>query len=214
MDLPVKIAYDRIMVDLSLEIHHGGRVCGIDEVGRGPLAGPVVAAAVIFERPHPDPALIADLGDSKTLSGARRAALVPRIQADAAWGVGAASVAEIDRLNILNATFLAMRRALAALPGPVDRALVDGNRDPGLGLPTRLVVKGDGKSASIAAASIIAKVVRDRAMARLAARYPDYGWERNAGYGVRAHLDALDRCGVCAHHRRSFRPVAARIAAD
>ena len=181
-----------------------GWICGVDEVGRGPWAGPVVAAAVML------PAGVCPPGvtDSKKLSPARRAALVAPIRAAGLVGLGAASVAEIDRLNILQATWLAMRRALAALPAPPDAALIDGNRvPPGLSCPAQAVVGGDACVPAIAAASIVAKVVRDRAMARLAPRYPAYGWERNAGYGVAAHRAALMRLGVTPHHRRSFRPV-------
>ena len=193
--------------DLSLETACNGRVAGLDEVGRGPLAGPVVAAAALFPGLAVPDDLLSALDDSKKLSEKQRLALYPRIITTAQIGIGAASVAEIDQLNILQASLLAMRRALAALPSDADYALVDGNRDPGLKIPTRLVVKGDGKSVSIAAASIVAKVVRDRGMEKLARRYPYFGWERNAGYGTQQHRDALARRGATAHHRRSFKPV-------
>lgn len=195
------------MPDLTLERGLGGRVAGIDEVGRGPLAGPVVAAAVLFETPPP-PEIEAAIDDSKKLTPARRAAVLDRLLTHAKIGLGAASVAEIDRLNILEATMVAMQRALAALPVTPDSALVDGNRAPQLACPARTVVGGDGLSLSIAAASIVAKVTRDVAMARLAERYPGFGWERNAGYGTAEHTAALDRLGPTPHHRRSFRPVA------
>ena len=179
------------------------RVAGLDEVGRGPLAGPVVAAAVVLPDPLP-PALAALLDDSKRLSPAAREAAYAALRASAAEiGVGAASVREIGVINILQASLLAMRRALGRLPVP-DLALVDGNTDPRLGCPTRCVVGGDGSEKAISAASIIAKVLRDRLMSRLALRHPGYGWERNAGYGSAAHRAALHRLGITAHHRRGF----------
>ena len=181
----------------------GGRVAGVDEAGRGPWAGPVVAAAVIL-----DPASIPDgINDSKVLSRAKREQLLNPILESACVGVGQASVEEIDRLNILQASLLAMRRAVSALATMPDACLVDGNLDPGLEIPTRLLVKGDAISLSIAAASIVAKVTRDRIMCDLAALYPAYGWERNAGYGVPAHRDALQLVGISPHHRKSFAPI-------
>ncbi|CAA7613389.1 ribonuclease HII [Magnetospirillum sp. UT-4] len=190
--------------DLAFETRLGGVVCGIDEVGRGPLAGPVVAAAVILDSATAPEGL----DDSKKLSARRRDALAERVLARCAVGLGQASVAEIDATDILKATFLAMARALAALGRPVDHALVDGNRPPPLSCPVTCVVGGDGKSLSIAAASVVAKVHRDRLMAELARDFPGYGWERNAGYGTAEHLDALRRLGPTPHHRRSFAPVA------
>ncbi|MFQ5623002.1 MAG: ribonuclease HII [Paracoccaceae bacterium] len=181
-----------------------GPVCGIDEAGRGPWAGPVVAAAVIL----PAGCAISGIDDSKKLTKLRRERLCREIVAVADVGLGDASVKEIDELNILAASHLAMCRAVAALPRAPAFALVDGNRlPPGLPCPARAIVKGDARSASIAAASIVAKVARDRIMAELAARFPGYGWESNAGYGVPAHRDALHRLGVTPHHRRSFRPI-------
>lgn len=190
--------------DWSLEARFEGPVAGIDEVGRGPLAGPVVAAAVIL-----DPArLPAGLRDSKQLAKATRERLDDEIRGTAiAFAIGSASVEEIDRINILEAALLAMRRAVAALPRPPVACLVDGNRDPRTGLPTRTVVGGDRRSLSIAAASILAKVTRDRIMAGLAREHPAYGWEKNAGYGVPLHLDSLRLVGVSPHHRKSFAPV-------
>lgn len=190
--------------DFSLEAACPAPVCGVDEVGRGPWAGPVLAAAVIL-----DPARLPEgLNDSKKLSAARREALAATIREAAMVGMGQASVEEIDRLNILQATYLAMRRAVAALPAAPAFALIDGNRvPPGLDCPCETVVKGDARSLSIAAASIVAKVERDAIMARLAAEHPGYGWERNAGYGVKAHAEALKTLGVTPHHRRSFRPI-------
>jgi ribonuclease HII len=201
--------------DFLLETQAGGRVAGVDEAGRGPLAGPVVAAAVVF--PSGVPAALAGLlDDSKKLSPARReiAFAALRACADAEIGVGAASVAEIVRLNILGATLLAMRRAVLRLPVAPTRALIDGNRPPMLPCPTDCIVEGDGKSLSIAAASIVAKVIRDRAMARLAMRYPVYGWAANAGYPTAAHRDMLIQFGATPHHRPGFGPVpTARIIA-
>jgi ribonuclease HII len=192
------------MPDFLLEAESGGRVAGVDEAGRGPLAGPVLAAAVVFPAGVPA-ALAVLLDDSKKLSAAQREAAFMALRASGAEiGIGAASVAEILRLNILQAALLAMRRAVARLPNAPDLALVDGNKAPGLACPTRCVIGGDGISLSIAAASIVAKVIRDRAMARLAARYPDYGWAANAGYGTAQHRQALRRLGATAHHRASF----------
>jgi ribonuclease HII len=185
--------------------HRGGarRVAGVDEVGRGPLAGPVTAAAVIL-----DPARIpAGLQDSKTLTARRRVALAAEIHATAEVSIAHCSVVEIDRLNILRAAHLAMTRAVAGLAG-VDHALIDGNSLPdGLPCAAQPVVKGDARSLSIAAASIVAKVCRDALMVDLAQQHPGYGWDSNAGYGFRAHLQALRDIGVSPHHRRSFRPV-------
>ena len=193
--------------DLALERAAGGRVAGVDEVGRGPWAGPVVAAAVVFDADGPPPRLRAMITDSKLLKAEQRAALQPAILACADTVVGIASVAEIDSMNILQATLLAMRRAVVRLARVPDLVLVDGNRAPRLPCPVQTVVGGDRTSLSIAAASIVAKVTRDRLMARLAADHPAYGWERNAGYGTAEHRTALARLGPCVHHRRSFRPI-------
>lgn len=180
-------------------------VCGIDEAGRGPLAGPVVAAAVIL-----DPGALPDgLDDSKRLTADRRQVLNAELASMAMIGVGTASVVEIDEINILNATMLAMRRAVDALPVPPRAALVDGNRCPDLPCPAQTVVKGDQKCLSIAAASIVAKVHRDRLMTDLAAKFPVYGWRSNVGYGTAEHLAALKNHGATPHHRRSFSPVRA-----
>ena len=197
--------------DLSLEDAAGGRVAGVDEAGRGPWAGPVVAAAVVFEAGGPPAPLRATITDSKLLKAEQRAALQPAILACADAALGIASVAEIDGMNILQATLLAMRRAVARLAHPPDLALVDGNRAPSLPCAVRTVVGGDRVSLSIAAASIVAKVARDRMMARLAQEHPGYGWERNAGYGTAEHRAGLARLGVTAHHRRSFRPIRERL---
>ncbi len=202
------------MPDFSLEdalaARHGGLIAGVDEVGRGPWAGPVLAAAAILKPDAPDD-LLAALNDSKKLSAKKREALAEAIP-ECAWvGVGAASVAEIDRVNILGASRLAMCRAVTRLPVQPGACLVDGTRLPGLDCPAEAVVKGDSRSLSIAAASIVAKVLRDRLMARLAVRYPAYKWQNNAGYGTKAHQEGLAAEGVTAHHRRSFAPIRARL---
>lgn len=180
------------------------RIVGVDEAGRGPLCGPVTAAAVWLA---PD-AIPPGLGDSKRLSAARRETLFAQLQGVADIGIGHASPAEIDALNILKASYLAMRRAIAALAVPPDFALIDGNRlPPDLPCAAQAVVKGDGRVLSIAAASIIAKVTRDAIMADLARRYPGYGWEQNAGYPTRRHINAIADLGLTPEHRRSFKPI-------
>jgi ribonuclease HII len=197
------------MPDFVLEMSCEGLVCGVDEAGRGPLAGPVVAAAVVLDRRRLPRALRRGLDDSKKLTPEEReefASLLERCEG-AAIGIGAASVIEIDRRNILRATLAAMCRAVAALPLPPAVALVDGNVPPPLPCPVRTVVGGDGLSLSIAAASVIAKVTRDRLMRRLALRYGGYGWETNVGYGTPEHQQALKLLGLTPHHRRSFAPV-------
>lgn len=200
------------MPDFSRELSIGGRVAGVDEVGRGPLAGPVLAAAVIL--PADLPANIAALlDDSKKLSAGKRALAWRALrESGAEIGLGAASVAEIYRLNILQASFLAMRRAIAALPASPDHALVDGNKNPGLLIPCTTLVGGDGLSLSIAAASIVAKETRDRLMQRLSRRYPAYGWEKNAGYAALVHRNAIVSHGPTPHHRRGFGPLLQDIA--
>ena len=178
-----------------------GLVCGIDEAGRGPLAGPVYAAVVILP-PDWEPE---GLNDSKKLSPGRRDVLYGEITAKAAaWSVAFATELEIDEVNILQATFLAMRRALAGLKLAPDYALVDGNRDPILGIPTRCEVKGDGRNACIAAASILAKVSRDRLMLEYDRQYPGYGFAKHKGYGTKAHYAALAELGPCPIHRLTF----------
>jgi ribonuclease HII len=189
------------------------RVCGVDEVGRGPLAGPVVAAAVVLDGERMPRKLRREIDDSKALPKEKREEIHAVVTAAgcgwALWSIGAADVAEIDSINILQASLLAMRRAVAGLALVPDHALVDGDRCPDFGLPATAVVGGDGLSLSIACASIVAKVHRDRLLAALAADHPAYGWERNAGYATQEHLVALRRHGPTAHHRRSFAPVAA-----
>ncbi len=185
-----------------------GLVCGIDEAGRGPLAGPVVAAAVILNPANP----ITGLNDSKKLSEKKRELLAVEIREKAiAWCVAEASVEEIDQLNILQATFLAMQRAVAGLSVAAESALVDGNRCPKLMIPVEAVVKGDGKIASIAAASILAKTVRDRGMLGLHAQYPEYGFDRHMGYPTAVHVAALEKHGPSPVHRKSFGPVARQL---
>lgn len=182
-------------------------VAGVDEVGRGPLAGPVVACAVVL--PQDVSRLPDGITDSKKLTARKREVLAPLLRECCSYALGEASVAEIDELNILEATFLAMRRALAALPIKPDIALIDGNRAPkGLLCPARTIVGGDAACLSIAAASIIAKVERDHLMQQLDHEWPDYGWASNAGYGAPVHLEALERLGATPHHRLSFAPVA------
>jgi ribonuclease HII len=198
------------MPDLSLELMAGGVTAGIDEAGRGPWAGPVIAAAVILDGATLPEELADAIDDSKALSRNQRQAVFDRLPPYALIGIGGASVGEIDRLNILAATFRAMARALAALQrrgGRPDLALIDGNRVPALNCPCCAVVGGDAKSLSIAAASIVAKVTRDRIMTRLDRRYPVFGWARNAGYGTAQHRAALDQVGVTRHHRISFKPI-------
>jgi ribonuclease HII len=188
--------------EVSLRLH-GGPVCGVDEAGRGPWAGPVVAAAVIL-----DPADIpAGIADSKTLDADARERLYPRIVGTSQCAVGIADVTRIDRDNILHATMWAMAQAVAGLPQRPRLALIDGNRAPLLACEARTIVKGDARCLSIAAASIIAKVTRDRLMIALGRELPGYGFERHKGYGTAEHAEALARLGVTAYHRRSFKPV-------
>ena len=196
----------RVCPDFSYEtqarVRGARRVAGVDEVGRGPLAGPVTACAVVLD-PERVPA---GLADSKLLTAARRQELFVKIMAVAEVSVAHASVAEIDSLNILRASHLAMERAVAALSA--DHALIDGNLLPrGLGCPGTSIIGGDALCLSIAAASIVAKVTRDRIMVDLAQQHPGYGWDRNAGYPTREHVAALKNLGVTPAHRRSFRPV-------
>jgi ribonuclease HII len=200
------------MPDLDLELACGGLVCGIDEVGRGPLAGPVVAAAVILDLDHLPRALRRGIDDSKVLSAASREEYCRDLRACAVIGIGAASVREIDTINILRASLIAMQRALRALGVRPDAALVDGNVAPVLPCPVTTVIGGDARSLSIAAASIVAKVTRDRIMRELASRYAGYGWETNVGYGTRQHQAALAALGATIHHRRSFAPVRIALA--
>jgi ribonuclease HII len=198
------------MPDLSLESALRARgfraIAGVDEAGRGPLAGPVAAAAVIL----PDHFACEGLDDSKKISASRRDALFKRLTSDTAviWSVALASSGEIDTLNILRATHLAMRRAVEGLARIPDHCLIDGLPVREFPIPYQAVIKGDGKSLSIAAASIIAKVTRDRLMREIDREFPDYGFAKHQGYGTKVHLEALRNHGPCRHHRRSFQPVA------
>lgn len=192
------------MPDLALEARFSGCVCGVDEAGRGPWAGPVVAAAAILDSARLPPGI----DDSKKLTARRRELLFPVIMATARVGIGAASVAEIERLNILGASLLAMQRAVAALPVVPDHALIDGKHCPKqLCCPATAVVDGDARSLSIAAASIVAKVIRDRLMDKLDSRYPAYAWAANKGYGTAAHQAGLRLAGISPHHRLGFAPL-------
>ena len=200
------------MPDFAIEKRCDGVVCGIDEAGRGPLAGPVVAAAVVIDRRRFRGELREVLDDSKALRLAERENCYYELLTGSRTGavrigVGAASAHEIDRINILRASLVAMRRAMTALGLVPDIALVDGNVAPPLPCRVRTVVRGDALSFSIAAASVIAKVTRDRIMHALAPRYPGYGWETNVGYATVEHRDGIRRLGVTPHHRRSFAPV-------
>jgi ribonuclease HII len=204
------------MPDFAIERRCEGTVCGLDEAGRGPLAGPVVAAAVIIDRRRFRGELRYVLDDSKALSRELRERCYDGLRAGVrsgivGIGIGAASVAEIDRINVLRANLLAMSRAATALTASTgvapDVALVDGNIAPTLPCAVRTIVKGDSLSLSIAAASVVAKVTRDRIMRALAPRHPGYGWETNVGYATAEHCEAIRRLGVTPHHRRSFAPI-------
>jgi ribonuclease HII len=201
------------MPNFTYERRIGGLVAGIDEAGRGPLAGPVVAAAVVFRELRLPRALSGCIDDSKQMSHDEREATFARLRAhegrgEIVIGIGAASVGEIDRINILQATFLAMRRAMRRLGCTPDAALVDGNLVPrDLGCRAEALVDGDARCLSIAAASIVAKVVRDRAMVRLAGRYGGFGWATNVGYGTTEHIEGIERLGPTRHHRLSFAPL-------
>ncbi len=184
-------------------IAQGLTVCGVDEAGRGPWAGPVVAAAVILDPRH----IPKGVNDSKKLTEARREALFDPIMASAIVGVGIISAARIDEINILKATYEAMRAAVSALSQIPSFALIDGNRVPPLACPCETMIEGDGKSLSIAAASVIAKVTRDRIMHALDRQYPDYLFAAHKGYGTAAHTAALTRFGPCPEHRKSFAPI-------
>jgi ribonuclease HII len=199
------------MPDLVHEKRHGcddGKIiCGVDEVGRGPLAGPVVAAALILPRGGLPPEIAGKIRDSKQLNPRQRESLFPVLTQLCCYAIAEASVREIDELNILHASLLAMKRAVEGLSIKPNHALIDGNRAPKLKCSATPIVKGDSQSLSIAAASIIAKVTRDRFMKKLAEEHPGYGWERNAGYGTPEHLAALRQLGPTIWHRDSFAPV-------
>ncbi|TMJ77731.1 MAG: ribonuclease HII [Alphaproteobacteria bacterium] len=196
----MKATFELEAIELEL---NGGPIAGVDEAGRGPLAGPVVAAAVVL-----DPAFISDgIADSKALDAKSRQSVYQAIVATAQVGIGVAGVDRIDSDNILNASLWAMAQAVARLDCRPRLVLVDGNKVPNVECSTRAIVQGDAKCLSIAAASIVAKVVRDAMMAELARDYPHYGFDRHKGYGTREHHEAIARHGVTPHHRRSFRPV-------
>lgn len=201
------------MPDFELENTYAFPVAGIDEAGRGPWAGPVVAGAVVIKDRNLDEFLLKGLNDSKKLTAAKREALYEHLfaaqeQGKLCIGIGQASAEEIDCYNILQATFMAMQRAYEALSEKTLAALVDGNRTPkDFPCACQTVIKGDGKSYSVAAASIVAKVYRDRLMADLAKQYPYYGFEKNAGYGTKLHIEGLKKHGVIAEHRKSYRPI-------
>ena len=179
-------------------------IAGVDEVGRGPLAGAVVAAAVILDPDKP----ISGLNDSKKLSHKKRERLNEIILNNClCYGIGRAEVDEIDQINILQATFLAMQRAVSQLSITPQKVVVDGNRSPEFGLPTECIIGGDGLVAEVSAASIIAKVYRDREMCQLAIKYPHYGFEKHKGYGTKIHLNAINEYGICNIHRKSFAPI-------
>jgi ribonuclease HII len=196
----MRATFELETVELEL---HGGPIAGVDEAGRGPLAGPVVAAAVVL-----DPLRLPDgIADSKVLDGKTRRSVYQDILASARVGIGVAEVDRIDSENILQASLWAMAQAVAVLGCRPKLALIDGNKAPQLDCTVRTIVQGDAKCLSIAAASIVAKVARDAIMAELARDYPDYGFDRHKGYGTREHHEAIARHGVTPHHRRSFRPV-------
>jgi len=193
--------------EIALGRKSGAVICGVDEAGRGPLAGPVVACAAILPLKGVSTRLLGAIDDSKRLSPETREAVAEWLQAKAVWALGEASVEEIDRFNILRATFMAMRRAVANLPLQPEHALIDGNMKPGLSCAETTIVEGDHLSYSIAAASILAKVARDKMMRELHAEHPRYGWEHNAGYGTAEHRAAIEAYGLTPHHRVSFKPV-------
>ncbi|MGH1376849.1 MAG: ribonuclease HII [Alphaproteobacteria bacterium] len=194
------------MTDFSLEEEHTGTVCGLDEVGRGPLAGPVVAACVVIPKGKRTLDFIADIQDSKKLSLKKREHLYQKITEHFPYAISEISPKEIDEINILQASLQAMKTAFNEIQD-IDHALVDGNKAPDLSCPTTTVIKGDAKSKTIAAASIIAKVHRDRVMQNLANRHPHYGWANNSGYPTKQHREALIEYGITEHHRKTFAPV-------
>lgn len=194
------------MPNTEIEEKIGGIVAGVDEAGRGPWAGPVVASAVVFKLPI-DNYLISNVNDSKKLSSKSRLSLFNFIIKIAEVGIGSAEVGEIDSINILQATHLAMLRAIKNLPNRPEVLLIDGNSGPNIDIKSQFIVKGDSISTSIAAASIIAKVSRDSTMIQLANNYPGYGFERHKGYGTLQHKEALEKLGPCSIHRKSFKPV-------
>jgi ribonuclease HII len=197
--------------DFSFEDQYPGIVCGIDEVGRGPLAGPVVAAAVVIRRDVMPAAVLEQINDSKKLTAQKREYLFSKIHEYAHVSLAECSVSEIDEINILQASLRAMSKAYAGLSIKPAVALVDGNQIPKLPCQVKTIIQGDSRSLSIAAASIVAKHYRDNLMIRIANDFPHYGWETNAGYGTLQHMKALEIHGVTIHHRRSFAPVSKQL---
>jgi ribonuclease HII len=189
--------------NLLFEIQSGGIVAGVDEAGRGSWAGSVVAGAVILNQKY----IPEGINDSKKLSAAKRELLYEEILQNARTGIGISTVEEIDEVNILEATKLAMQRAVAMLGNDISLVLVDGNKAPALPFPTQTIIGGDAKSLSIAAASIIAKVTRDKIMQELGGINPEYGWKNNSGYGTKHHIEALAKYGITKHHRKSYKPI-------
>lgn len=197
------------MANFFIEDNYTGIIAGVDEAGRGPWAGPVVAGAVILDRDN----VPEGIDDSKKLKEQKREELFEQIMNVAMVGIGIVSVEEIDQMNILQATMLAMQKAVDNLPVKPNIALIDGNKTPNLSCDAHAIIKGDSKSLSIAAGAIIAKVTRDRIMKELAIQFPDYAWEKNSGYGTKLHQEALAKYGVTSHHRKSFKPIAKLLAA-
>ncbi|MBO5441270.1 MAG: ribonuclease HII [Alphaproteobacteria bacterium] len=201
------------MPDFLLEDETEGLVAGVDEAGRGPWVGPVVAGCAVFLNRNVDERLLSELNDSKKLSKKKREMLYALLESEAEKGniligIGEASAREIDEINILNASFLAMKRAIAKANAQPALVLIDGNRLPkDVGFAAKAVIKGDAKSYSISAASILAKVYRDRLMEKMAVTYPGYGFEKNAGYGTKAHIEGLKKFGVTPEHRRTYAPI-------
>ena len=197
------------MPDFSIENEFSGIVAGVDEAGRGPLAGPVVASAVIIDREKIPHKLSLELNDSKKLTKKKREKLFQEITNEPSikYGIGLASVAEIDKINILQAALLAMTRAVENLSLKPDFAIIDGNKAPKLFCPCKTIIGGDAKSISIAAASIVAKVKRDEIMAEIAKEFKEYGFVKHAGYGTKMHIDAITKYGITPHHRKTFAPI-------
>ena len=206
------------MPDFKFEDMYKGLVAGVDEAGRGPWVGPVVAGAVIFLNRNINPYLLSHLNDSKKISAKTREALFALIEEEnrkgnLVFGIGEASAKEIDDINILQATFLAMKRAVQNLGVEPDMALIDGNRTPqNFVCATKCIIKGDALSCSISAASIMAKVYRDRLMQKMALTYPGYGFEKNAGYGTKEHIEGLKKYGITPEHRKSYKPIKEMVA--
>lgn len=206
------------MPDFKFEDMYEGFVAGVDEAGRGPWVGPVVAGAVVFLNRDIHPYLLAHLNDSKKISAKTREALFALIEEESqkgnlCFGIGQASAQEIDEMNILQATFLAMKRAVQNLRVKPDTALIDGNRIPqNFVCPAQCIIKGDALSYSISAASIVAKVYRDRLMQKMALTYPGYGFEKNAGYGTKEHIEGLKKYGITPEHRKSYKPIKEMVA--